>query len=75
MNDWDRWYSKNKDRKNEYTRKYYQENKHDRDGVPGLLSKKKMKLANETPEQRQERLTKMREYAKARKEKLNEQQS
>ncbi len=42
--------------------------------MPGLLSKKKMKLANETPEQRQERLAKMREYAKARKEKLNEQQ-
>ena len=63
---WVKWYSKpeNREQKRVYAKKRYEEKKHDKDDFVGILTKKKIRLDNQTPEQREDRLRKMREYNK-----------
>lgn len=59
---WDRWYGnpENRAKKLAYSLKRYNEKKE------FLLEQKKKRIASETPEQREERLKKMREYSSQR---------
>ena len=59
---WDRWYGnpENRAKKLAYSLKRYNEKKE------FLLEQKKKRIASETPEQREDRLRKMREYSSQR---------
>ena len=59
---WDRWYGnpENRAKKLAYSLKRYNEKKE------FLLEQKKKRIASETPEQREDRLKKMREYSSKR---------
>tara|TARA_R100001463_G_scaffold49626_5_gene99516 strand:- start:2130 stop:2372 length:243 start_codon:yes stop_codon:yes gene_type:complete len=59
---WDRWYGnpENRAKKLAYSLKRYNEKKE------FLLEQKKKRIASETPEQREDRLKKMREYSSQR---------
>ena len=61
---WDRWYgnAENREKKKAYGRQYY----NDADRKPLILEQKKKRLDSQSPEQREDRLEKMRVYNKTR---------
>jgi hypothetical protein len=65
---WDTWYSRpeNRERKKQYAKERYYKNRDD------ILNKKKDRLSNESDEQRQARLQKMRDYYYSRKSNDNQ---